>query len=151
MDHWGHLRLSALAAAGAAPGPFSPTTHVLVPRGGFDLKNTDHINLTGDFAKSISGTGQFNTTSYYESNAFNATVGFASGGLSVNAGYRYIDPQFQSPGYWGRIGNWLNPVNIQGPTVRAAYDFSPSLGVNIGGDFFPSGQERAPPGGLAFH
>ena len=152
MDHAGHLRLSALAAANSGASPVtSAATDVIVPGLDFDLKISDHISLTGDWAKSISGKGQFNTTSNYESNAFNATVGFGSGGLNLNAGYRYVDPQFQAPGYWGRIGDWLNPNNIQGPTFRAAYDFNPNLGVNIGGDFFSATHERAPTGGLSFN
>jgi len=65
----------------------------------------------------------------------------------VTAGYRYVDPLFYSPGYWGRIGNWLNPTNIQGPTFRAAYDFTPTFGVNIGGDFYNAARNRFP-GGL---
>ncbi len=112
-----------------------------------DLHLSDRLGLTLDYAKSITGTGRYRTQNPYQNNAFNANLGYRSGGMNVTAGYKYIDPLFYSPGYWGRIGNWLNPTNIQGPTFRAAYDFTPNLGVNVGGDFFSAARNRAP-GGL---
>jgi len=148
LDRAGHLRLTALGLnnTGATPAGAGFTDVVVLGADG-DIRIAERLGLTLDWAKSITGTGRFNTVNPYQNNAFNATLGYGSGGLNVTAGYRYIDPLFYSPGYWGRIGNWVNPTNIQGPTFRAAYDFSPSLGVNIGGDFFSPARNRFP-GGL---
>jgi len=55
--------------------------------------------------------------------------------LQLAGGYKYIDPWFYTPGYWGRIGFWLNPTNIKGPMVSAAYSFGDSLSVKAGAEF----------------
>jgi hypothetical protein len=151
FDRAGHIRLTALGLANTGATPAGTGfTNVLVLGADGDLQLAERLGLTIDWAKSITGTGQFTTVAPVpqENNAFNATLGYGSGGLNVTAGYRYIDPLFYSPGYWGRIGNWMNPTNIQGPTFRAAYDFSPSFGMNIGGDFFTPARNRGPNGGL---
>jgi hypothetical protein len=151
FDRPGHIRLTALALAntGATP-PGAGFTNVLVLGADSDIGIAERLGLTLDYAQSVIGTGSFNTVAPtpHENNAFNATLGYGSGGLNITAGYRYIDPLFYAPGYWGRIGNWLNPTNIQGPTFRAAYDFSPSFGMNIGGDWFIPAHNRGANGSL---
>lgn len=154
LEREGHLRLTALGLTSDQPlgtpgagGAFTAGpgfTNVLVLGADGDIRIADRLGLTLDWAKSITGVSRFRTVNPGQNNAFNATLGYGSGGLNVTAGYRYIDPLFYSPGYWGRIGNWLNPTNIQGPTFRAAYDFSPNFGVNIGGDFFTPARNRGP-------
>ena len=148
LDRAGHLRLTALGLnnTGATPSG-AGFNNVLVLGADGDIRIADCLGLTLDWAKSITGNGRFRTANPYQNNAFNATLGYGSGGMNITAGYRYIDPMFYSPGYWGRIGNWLNPTNIQGPTFRAAYDFTPNFGVNVGGDFFSAARNRFP-GGL---
>jgi hypothetical protein len=154
LDRGGHIRLSALAGANTnnAGGVQAAVgySNVLVLGLDGDIKLTDRVNFTADWGKSIMGMGAFSTVSggANENNAFNATVGYGGGGLSLQAGYRYVDPQFYAPGYWGRIGNWVNPTNIQGPTVRAGYDVRPGIGVTVGGDFFGAARSRNASGGL---
>lgn len=145
----GHLRLTALdGAATKASSVGNGFSNVLVLGADADLKLADRLALTADWGKSITGMGRFKTVNPYENTAFNASLGWSSGGLSINGGYKYIDPLFYAPGYWGRIGNWINPTNIQGPTVRAAFDFTPGFGVNVGGDFFSAARNRALSGGI---
>jgi hypothetical protein len=146
----GHIRVSALAMGdGGVPGAagvgFSGADLL---GAGVDLKLADRLNFSGEWAKVLTNSGRFNTVNPYQNNAFDANVGYASGGLNVSAGYRYIDPLFYAPGYWGRIGNWVNPTNIQGPTFRAGYDFTPAFGLNVGGDFFSAARNRGGSGGL---
>lgn len=150
MDRAGHLRLTALAGATNAPAFAVPFTNVLVLGVDGDIKPFERGSVTLDYGKTITGTGRFDTVpgGQRDNQAFNATVGYGSGGLNVQAGYRYIDPLFYAPGYWGRIGNWINPTNVQGPTFRAAYDVTPNIGVNIGGDFFSAARNRIDTGGL---
>ena len=122
--------------------------NVYVYNVGANVNLTDRITFNGEWAKSVLGNGKFNDFNKFnpggQNNAFDATVGYKSGSFDLNAGYKYIDPMFYAPGYWGKIGNWYNPTNIQGPTFRAAYEFSPSLGMNVGGDFFSAARNRGP-------
>lgn len=140
----GHIRLSAIdtsAELGSSQGVgFSNT---LILGADLDLKLAEKFTLTGNWGKTITGHGRFDSVGTHENNAFDGRVGWNSGGLNISAGYRYIDPLFYAPGYWGRIGNWINPTNIQGPTVRAGYDFSSAFGLNVGGDFFTGARNRA--------
>jgi hypothetical protein len=141
--------LSALGVSGTPdPAAASGLGNVLVLGADGEIKLANRVSLTADFSKSLTDTTQQSAPNADANNAFNATLGFGSGGLSVNAGYRYVDPLYYSPGYWGRIGSWVNPTNIQGPTFRAAYDFSNSFGLNVGGEFFSAAHDRSVVGGL---
>jgi len=140
----GHVRFTALDTSAELTGSRGVGfSNVMILGSDFDLKLADRLTLTGEWAKTITGRGRFDTVNPHQNNAFDARVGYNSGGFNASAGYRYIDPLFYAPGYWGRIGNWLNPTNIQGPTFRAGYDFSPSFGLNVGGDFFSAARNRA--------
>jgi len=138
-----HLNLTAIQAAqtiGATPG----YNGVEVLGADAQVKLTPKVTLSADYGKTITNTGRFSTVNAHQNNALNANVGFNVGKINLAAGYKYIDPQFYAPGYWGRIGNWINPTNVQGPTVRAGYDFSSNLSFNIGGDFLqPAHNETA--------
>jgi hypothetical protein len=49
-------------------------------------------------------------------------AGYEGDKWGVSAGYRYIEPYFGAPGYWGRIGNWWNPTDIEGVDAKAHFD-----------------------------
>ena len=156
----GHIRFTAMdtANAGFEPNfggarPFTGSgvgfKGVTVLGSDIDLKLADKLSLTADWGKTITHLGRLeDTVGTHNNNAFNANLGWSSGALNLTAGYKYIDPMFYAPGYWGRIGNWLNPTNVQGPTVRAGYNIRNGLGVNVGGDFFSAARSRASVGGL---
>jgi hypothetical protein len=55
------------------------------------------------------------------------------GGLNLKGGYQYVGPYFTAPGYWGRIGSWTNPTNIEGPVVSAKFALTPKVTLN--GDY----------------
>jgi hypothetical protein len=144
MGNGGHIRVTAMDTSADTPGSAGlGFSNVAVVGANGDLKLSDRMSIMADWGKSITGQGRFNTVNPYENNAFNGNVTFNSGALNLNAGYRYIDPLFYAPGYWGRIGNWINPTNIQGPTFRAGYDLSSAFGVNVGGDFYSAARNRA--------
>lgn len=130
----GEVRVTALQSTGTGGSGFD---NVTVLGAGVDSRLTDRVTLTGEWAKTMTGTGRdiANVTNG-QNTAITGLVGYTSGGFNLSAGYKYIDPLYYAPGYWGRIGNWLNPTNIQGPVFRAGYDFSPSFGLNVGGDFY---------------
>ncbi len=56
--------------------------------------------------------------------------------MNAILGYQYIDPRYEAPGYWNKIGNWYNPTNISGPYARVTYNFSNALVGFIGGDYY---------------
>lgn len=148
LDRPGHLRLSAVNASNVSSYLNPGANHILVLGADGSIQIADRVSIAADWAKSLTNMGRTTPPTLSDNTAFNANVGFGMGGLSVQAGYRYVDPLFTSPGSWGRIGNWINPVNIQGPTFRAAYDFSSSFGIHLGGDFFSGARNRADVGGL---
>lgn len=138
--HGIHLRGTVMDLSGNSNDPSMATyaggDNVYVYGSGLDMKLSDRVTLQGEWAASVLGAGRFSTRVDHLDNAYNADLGYKSGALNVNAGYRYIDPLFYAPGYWGKLGNWYNPTNIQGPTFNAAYDFTPRLGVNVGGAYY---------------
>jgi len=141
----GHINLTAIGATGAGDSPF---TSVLTLGSDVDLKLSDRLSLNTEWAKTITGGGHFVSSGTGKNNAVNAMLGYGSGPLSVKAGYKYIDPNFYASGYWGRIGNWVNPTNVAGPTFRIAYDLSSSFGITAGGDMFSAARNMTTVGGL---
>ena len=146
----GHVRVSVLdTETRHTDGGQYFFTGVHVLGADLDLRLSDRLTLTGDWGKTITHFGRDNALpgATHFNNAFNAALGFGIGALNINAGYRYIDPNFYAPGYWGRIGNWLNPTNVQGPTARVAWDMG-ALSLNLGGDWFQAARDRSAVGGL---
>jgi hypothetical protein len=141
----GHIRVSGVEVTGTGGGGFTGV-HVLGADG--HIKIFDRLTLTADWGKTITHTRRTRTVNPHFNNAFNANLAWGSGPLNVSAGYRFIDPHFYAPGYWGRIGNWLNPTNIQGPTVRVGYNLTPQIKVNVGGDHYFAARNRNHRGGI---
>ncbi|MEP6755293.1 MAG: S-layer homology domain-containing protein, partial [Chthonomonadales bacterium] len=105
------------------------------------VRIANSLTLTGNYARSITGNARTGPMNSVDSTAFDTGINFQNGGLHVRAGYRYIDPLFYSPGYWGRIGAWLNPTNVQGPTLNANINLGAGVGVNLGGDFLSGARD----------
>jgi len=57
-------------------------------------------------------------------------LGIAMGSLTLKGGYQYIGPNFSAPGYWGKVGAWTNPTNVEGGVASAKFAFSPKLSLN---------------------
>lgn len=146
----GQIRATAFHSTGRdILGGGGKFTNVSLLGAGFDLRFNTRVNASAEYAKTMTGRGKdIANRLTYQNEAFNVNAGFSSGALNVTAGYKYIDPLFYAPGYWGRIGNWINPVNIQGPTFRAGYDFGPTMGLNVGGDFYWAARNRDNRGSL---
>jgi hypothetical protein len=51
-------------------------------------------------------------------------LGYEGDKWGISGGYRYIEPYFGAPGYWGRIGNWWNPTDIEGVDTAAHIDLA---------------------------
>lgn len=158
----GHLRAVGMLGTGSQNGYYynsargyydSSATNVAVLGADANVKLSETIALDGAWAKSMVGGGPgqgrdiANVINRYN-NAFEGKLGYNSGSLGVTAGYKYVDPLFYAPGYWGRIGNWINPTNVQGAMVNLNYDFSPAFGMTAGGDFLTAARDWANSGTL---
>ena len=145
----GHINFTAMQAQASGVG----YNNVAILGSDFNLKLAERWSLTGEYGRTtlIPHGSRFTGVNDKENNAFDANLGYHSGNLGVMAGYRYVDPQFYAPGYWGKVGNWFNPTNVQGPTFRAHYNFSPSLGLKVGGDFLTAAHDRSGMGGLGYN
>ncbi len=141
----GLLQFQAMDARGdylygtSNPGYFN---NVLTLGADLHYKLGNRLSLSGYWAKTNEQIGKTHTVNAGMNNAFEAQVGYGTGALSLSAGYKYIDPLFYSSGYWGRIGNWYNPTNIQGPVFKAKYDFAPNFGLHVGGNFYSPARNR---------
>ncbi len=54
----------------------------------------------------------------------------------VDLGWRHIDPQFYAPGYWGRVGIWTNPVDVESFHVGGWFKISDRTGISFKKEFF---------------
>lgn len=71
-----------------------------------------------------------------DNSAFWARLNYKADRWGLGVGYRSIDPQFYAPGYWGRIGIWWNPTDIQGFMVNFNFDLTDRLGLHASGGFY---------------
>lgn len=143
----GNVRFSAIDTTNKRYGMRGADfNNVLILGADFDVKFWDRWNFKGAWGKTITGTGIDDPVNTHMNNAFTGSFGYRSGAMDVSAGYKYVDPLFYAPGYWGRIGNWINPTNVQGPTLRASYDITSKIGLNVGGDWYTAARRMDPIG-----
>ncbi|MEN3001663.1 MAG: S-layer homology domain-containing protein [Armatimonadota bacterium] len=78
--------------------------------------------------------------------ALNASLSYDfSENLSISAGYLEVRPRFIAPGYWGRVGHFVNPSDLRGPYASISYKFSEDLSFRAQGMFL-EGTGRLPAG-----
>jgi len=137
----GHVAITGMGgwSTTSAPAPAQTNVQLIGADAGAKIGGNTTVGL--EFSKTVTGNGRFAEVNTGKNNAAIGTVGFTSGSLSLGAGYKYIDPKFYAPGFWGKVGNFINPTNIKGPSVRAGYDFSPSFGVTAGGEFYTAARK----------
>jgi hypothetical protein len=68
--------------------------------------------------------------------AWYARLGWNQNRWGVNVGYRMIEPQFAAPGWWGRIGIWWNPVDIQGFMADAHFDLTDTVRLTASAEMY---------------
>ncbi|NUQ69997.1 MAG: S-layer homology domain-containing protein [Chthonomonadales bacterium] len=144
------IRATAMLGTGTVAYPaMTPFTNVAVLGADAKLNLSDNVTFDASWSKSLTGiVRNVGSVNAGQNDAYVGNLGLRSGSLGVTAGYKYIDPMFYAPGFWGRIGNWLNPTNIQGPTLALNYDFSPAFAMNAGYDFYTEARNRAAAGSL---
>jgi len=57
-------------------------------------------------------------------------LGLSLGPIDLKGGYQYVGPDYTAPGYWGRVGSWINPTNIEGPVASAKIHLTNKLTLN---------------------
>ena len=57
------------------------------------------------------------------------------GKLSADAGYKDIDPNFSAAGSWDKIGQWTNPVDVDGEYADISYPILRSVKVVADGEY----------------
>ena len=118
-------------------GTYADGDNLAVVGAGAKVKLSERVGFNGEWSKTLVGTGKrFGNVNSDKNNAFIGDLSYSGGSAAVGVGYKYIDPLFYAPGYWGWIGSSMNTTNIQGPTVKASLDLSPSFGLNVGGGFY---------------
>jgi len=75
-------------------------------------------------------------------------LGYNFGALSVKGGYQYVGPDFSAPGYWGKVGAWSNPTNVEGGVASAKYTFTPRLSLNADYEGYKAAYGRNQDGSL---
>ncbi len=105
----------------------------VLPFGLGGLVKKGGIGVDGDYTNAVEG-GLKNHAAYgYKYMQHDENLSLQFGSLTVKGGYQYVGPYFASPGYWGKIGSWTNPTNIQGAVYSAKFALSPKITLN--GDY----------------
>lgn len=121
-----------------------PFDNVVVYGANLKVNPIGRLTVNAEASKSVTqvgidkGDGQNNE----DNNAYLLNLGYNTGPLTAQAGYQYIDPRFQAPGYWNKIGNWYNPTNVRGPYVRLGYNFTKVVSGYIGADYLEGARNR---------
>ncbi len=140
------LRTVALLGTGGTKVTY---TNVAVLSADAKLNLSENLSFDAAWSKSMTGTSRsIASVVNGQNNAVVGTLRYKTGSLGVTAGYKYIDPLFYAPGFWGRVGNWLNPTNIQGPTLGLNYEFSPAFAMSAGYDYLTDARDRSASGSL---
>jgi hypothetical protein len=125
-------------------GSVAPFDNVIVYGANLKVNPIGRLTVNAEGSKSVTqvgidrGDGQNNE----DNNAYLLNLGYNTGPLTAQAGYQYIDPRFQAPGYWNKIGNWYNPTNVRGPYVRLGYNFTKKISAYAGADYLEGARNR---------
>jgi len=129
----GRVSLGAADYSTASPSSLNtPFQNVAVYNASFDIKPLGRLKINADAAKSVTqknfseGDGRDNNGG----TAYRASVRYGSGPVNLKVGYLYVDPYYGAPGDWLRLGNWYNPTNVEGATVRLGYK-NMYIGANL--------------------
>lgn len=93
------------------------------------------LNLYANYAQSdlmLNDKAKLSKNNY----AVLAGLGFNLGeSIYLGAGYREVAPYFVTPGYWGRIGSWINPSGIKGVDGKMTWNMN-KLDLTINGGYY---------------
>ncbi|MCW3061315.1 MAG: S-layer y domain [Capsulimonas sp.] len=106
--------------------------------------------LDANYTVSAEGRGgKFNNVSKgWRNTSMDTQIGATFGAFTVKGGYQYVGPEFTAPGYWGKVGSWSNPTNVQGGVASLKYAFSPALTLNADYEGYKAAYGRTDNGAL---
>jgi hypothetical protein len=92
------------------------------------------VDFSGGVSKS---TYTRNTSNVLDSNntAWFANGAYSAGNWGVNGGYRRVERNYGAPGFWGRIGTYWNPANVEGFNAGGWINVSPDFRLSARGEF----------------
>jgi hypothetical protein len=79
-----------------------------------------------------SGSGFNNIESGWRNAETDDQLSINLGPVALKGGYKYIGPNYSAPGYWGNVGSWSNPTNVEGGVASAKIKFARTTGINLG-------------------
>jgi hypothetical protein len=90
------------------------------------------VTLNGSYTESAQGanSGFNNAGNGYRYSQQEYLAGFNLGRIAFQGGYQYVGPEFAAPGYWGKIGDWTNPTNVEGEVYNLKIPVTHRLAVN---------------------
>jgi hypothetical protein len=95
----------------------------------------EKLSFNGGYSQSNLNSGSSSVIDN-DNAAWWANFNYKGSKWNLMAGYRSIDPQFYAPGYWGRIGMWWNPTDIQGFNASLMFDLSDRLSLGVYGAMY---------------
>jgi len=101
--------------------------------GAFPVIHRSGLTLDANWNDSAEGTNSHGFNDVGKDWRFQSTddqVGIAIGALSLKGGYQYVGPDYSAPGYWGKVGAWANPNNVEGAVGSAKYAMSSKITLN---------------------
>lgn len=106
------------------------------------------LGVDASYNVSKQGGTRNNTGSGFRYQSHEEQLSAQFGGLNVKGGYQYVGPYYTAPGYWGKLGAWTNPTNVQGPIVAAKYALTPKLTLKANAQFYKAAYGTQANGGL---
>ncbi|GAB4454639.1 MAG: hypothetical protein OHK0029_09510 [Armatimonadaceae bacterium] len=83
-----------------------------------------------------------------ENDAYDISLDKQFGSLYLKGGYRYVGAFFAAPGYWTRVGNLFNPVDIKGFYGAAKLGINSRTNLAVEGQFYEGTGDAVERGGL---
>jgi len=127
-------------------GISAPTNDVVVGGINVNLNPIGKLNVSADLSRPFTqlypGRADGEASSEAENSAFNLNVRYGSGPIGILGGYQYVDPGYDAPGAWNRIGMLSNLTNVEGPFLRLNYNVNARTQFQIGSDLLSGAHNR---------
>lgn len=102
---------------------------------GGDLKwNFGSVVFDGGYSQTNVTNGNSNVVNR-NNYAWHAGLAYDTSRWGANIAFRQIQPFFNAPGDWGRIGLWWNPTDIQGIQAGLHFNITDNLKLNATGEW----------------
>jgi hypothetical protein len=123
----------AVGTSPVDPDTGKPYNNLLVYAADYNgyIPGLESTGFTFDGEVAVSATGENSKFSSDDSTkgdeAIKAELGYTFGPVSIKGGYENVYADFAAPGYWGHVGTWTNPTNVEGGIVNVGYTIGPTI------------------------